>query len=200
MFFKFRNSNSLTENQVTDEAVYKQRRDVLKKLGYLGAGTLLAASTKATAGPFDWFSDEDKAKFATSALNFSKVESNASSDILTPMDKATGYNNFYEFGTDKEDPIQHSQSFKVDPWSLSIEGLVEKPITLGYDDLFSSFDLEERIYRLRCVEAWSMVIPWLGFSLANIIKKAQPLSSAKYVSFQTLYAPKQMPVDLLAVA
>lgn len=112
-----------------------------------------------TAGPFDWFSDEDKAKFATSALNFSKVATNASSDILTPMDKATSYNNFYEFGTDKEDPVQNSQSFKVDPWSLSIEGLVEKPITLSYDGLFSSLDLEERIYRLRCVEAWSMVIP-----------------------------------------
>ncbi|MFQ3207591.1 MAG: sulfoxide reductase catalytic subunit YedY [Glaciecola sp.] len=193
MLFKFRNSNSLTENQVTDEAVYKQRRDILKKLGYFGAGSLLAASTRATAGPFDWFSDEDKAKFATSALNFSKIQTDASSDVLTPMDKATSYNNFYEFGTGKDDPINNAQSFNVEPWSLSIEGLVEKPITLSYDDLFSSFDLEERIYRLRCVEAWSMVIPWVGFSLANIIKKAQPLSSAKYVSFQTLYDPKQMP-------
>jgi sulfoxide reductase catalytic subunit YedY len=193
MLFKFRNSNSLTENQVTDEAVYKQRRDILKKLGYFGAGSLLAASTKVTAGPFDWFSDEDKAKFATSALNFSTTQTDASSDILTPKDKATSYNNFYEFGTAKDDPVNNAQSFTVEPWSLSIEGLVEKPITLSYDDLFSSFDLEERIYRLRCVEAWSMVIPWVGFSLANIIKKAQPLSSAKYVSFQTLYDPKQMP-------
>ncbi len=113
--------------------------------------------------------------------------------MVTPMDKATSYNNVYEFGTAKDDTINNSQSFNVEPWSLSIEGLVEKPITLSYDDLFSSFDLEERIYRLRCVEAWSMVIPWVGFSLANIIKKAQPLSSAKYVSFQTLYDPKQMP-------
>jgi len=101
---------------------------------------LLAASTKATAGPFDWFSDEDKAKFTTSALNFSKLATNASSDILTPMDKATSYNNFYEFATGKAHPIQNSQSFKVDPWSLYIEGLIEKPITLSYDDLFSSFD------------------------------------------------------------
>jgi sulfoxide reductase catalytic subunit YedY len=193
MLFKFRNAKSLTENQVTDEAVYKQRRDILKKLGYLGAGSLLAASTKATAGPFDWFSDEDKAKFATSALNFSKPQTDASFAMVTPMDKATSYNNFYEFGTAKDDPINNSQEFNVEPWSLSIEGLVEKPITLSYDDLFSSFDLEERIYRLRCVEAWSMVIPWVGFSLANIIKQAQPLSSAKYVSFQTLYDPKQMP-------
>jgi sulfoxide reductase catalytic subunit YedY len=145
MLFKFHNPNSLTENQVTDEAVYKQRRDVLKKLGYLGAGSLLAASTKASAGPFDWFSEEEKAKFATSALNFSKTKTDESSTMLTPMDKATGYNNFYEFGTGKEDPINNAQSFNVEPWSLSIEGLVEKPITLSYDDLFSSFDIEERI-------------------------------------------------------
>jgi sulfoxide reductase catalytic subunit YedY len=183
MLFKFRNLNSLTENQVTDEAVYKQRRNILKKLGYLGVGSFIAASTKATAGPFDWFSVDDKAQFATSALNFSKTQTDTSSDMLTPMDKATAYNNFYEFGTAKDDPINYAQSFNVEPWSLSIEGLVEKTIT----------DLEERIYRLRCVEAWSMVIPWVGFSLANIINKAQPLSSAKYVSFQTLYDPKQMP-------
>ena len=191
MIFKFRNANSLTENQVTDEAIYTQRRAILKKLGYIGAGSLLSASANASAGPFDWFSDEEKAKFATGPLTFSKAQ--PTSDILTPEDKATTYNNFYEFGTGKGDPVEKAQEFKVDPWSLSIEGLVEKPITLAYEDLYSMFDLEERIYRLRCVEAWSMVIPWIGFSLANIIKKAQPLSSAKYVAFQTLYDPKQMP-------
>lgn len=191
MIFKFRNANSITENQVTDEVIYKQRRDILKKLGYIGAGSLLAASSKANAGPFDWFSDDDIVPFKTSPLTFTNTL--PAKDELTPEDKATAYNNFYEFGTGKEDPVNKAQALKVDPWSLSIEGLVEKPITLSYDDLFSSFDLEERIYRLRCVEAWSMVVPWIGFSLANIIKKAQPLSNAKYVSFQTLYDPKQMP-------
>jgi len=85
-----------------------------------------------------------------------------------------------------------SQSFKVEPWSLSIDGLVENPLTLRYDDLYKSFDLEERIYRLRFVEAWSMVVPWIGFSLADLIKKANPLGSVKYVVFETLYDPDQM--------
>lgn len=191
MLFKFRHTNSLSENEVTDEAVYKQRRQILKKLGYIGASSLLASSAKVNAGPFDWFSDDDKAKFVTSPLQYKKATPGV--DILTPEDKATSYNNFFEFGTGKNDPVNTAQRFNVDPWSLTIEGLVEKPITLAYEDLFTMFDLEERIYRLRCVEAWSMVVPWIGFSLADIIKKAQPLSRAKYVSFQTLYDPKQMP-------
>jgi len=191
VIFKFRNANSLTDNQVTDETIYKQRRQVLKSLGYIGAGTLLANSAKANAGPFDWFKSDEANKFATSPLSFSKAS--PSTEIMTPEEKATSYNNFYEFGTGKADPAENAQSFKVDPWSITIDGLVEKPITLSYDDIFSMFDLEERIYRLRCVEAWSMVVPWIGFSLSKLIKKAQPLSSAKYVSFQTLYDPKQMP-------
>jgi sulfoxide reductase catalytic subunit YedY len=191
MIFNFRKANSLSENDVTDESVYKERRKILKTLGYIGAGSLLATSQSANAGPFGWFEKDEEAKFVTTPLNFTKDK--PSSDILTPENKATTYNNFYEFGTGKGDPVEKAQGFKVEPWTLSIEGLVEKPITLDYDDLFSMFQLEERIYRLRCVEAWSMVIPWIGFSLANIIKKAQPLSSAKYVSFQTLYDPKQMP-------
>jgi len=85
------------------------------------------------------------------------------------------------------------QGFKVDPWQLKISGEVEKPFTLDYDDLYSSFDLEERIYRLRCVEAWSMVVPWIGFSLADLVKRAKPTSKAKYLAFETLYDPKQMP-------
>lgn len=191
MIFKFKKANSLSECDVTDESIYRQRRDILKKLGYIGAGSLLASSGSASAGPFDWFNADEPAAAKRLPLTFTKA--NSSNDIQTPEQKAISYNNFFEFGTGKDDPVQNAQQFKVKPWSLSIEGLVENPMTLDYDDLFSSFDLEERIYRLRCVEAWSMVIPWIGFSLANIIKKVQPLSSAKYVSFQTLYDPKQMP-------
>ncbi|MFQ3249709.1 MAG: sulfoxide reductase catalytic subunit YedY [Glaciecola sp.] len=191
MIFNFRKANALTENDVTDESVYKERRAILKTLGYVGAGSLLATARSANAGPFDWFNSDEASKFVTSPLDFTKAK--ATSDILTPEEKATTYNNFYEFGTGKGDPVEKAQDFKVNPWTLKVEGLVEKPLTLAYEDLFSMFSLEERIYRLRCVEAWSMVIPWIGFSLANIIKKAQPLSKAKYVSFQTLYDPKQMP-------
>ncbi|MBF7072902.1 protein-methionine-sulfoxide reductase catalytic subunit MsrP [Glaciecola sp. MH2013] len=190
MIFKFKNARQETENQVTDESVYRQRRELLKKMGYFGAGSLLASSA-ANAGPLDWFSSDDEVIFKTKALTFSKQTDDTQKQ--TPVEKATSYNNFFEFGTGKSDPVKNAQEFNVDPWSLSIGGLVEKPITLGLDDLYSSFELEERIYRLRCVEAWSMVIPWIGFSLASLLKKVQPLSSAKYVAFETLYDPKQMP-------
>ena len=191
MLIKTKKSSQLSEQQVTDESVYHSRRDVLKQLGYLGAGSLLAQSATANAGALDFFSSKKAAVFQQQALTFQKA--NASSEILTPEAKVTSHNNFYEFGTSKGDPVENAQEFKVDPWQLKISGEVDKPYTLGYDDLFKSFPLEERIYRLRCVEAWSMVIPWIGFPLAELIKKAAPNSRAKYVAFETLYDPDQMP-------
>lgn len=189
MLIKTQKSYELTEQQVTDETVYHSRRELLKKMGYLGAGTLLSQS--ANAAPLDFFSRKKDVVFQQSALDFKKAT--PSTDILTPEAKVTSHNNFYEFGTGKGDPLKRSQEFKVNPWQLTISGEVDKPYTLGYDDLFNSFALEERIYRLRCVEAWSMVVPWIGFSLAELIKKAAPNSRAKYVAFETLYDPKQMP-------
>lgn len=183
-------SSQASENDVTDENVYRERRSILKKLGYVGASGLLAgASSRSLAGPLDWFKSEQKV-FQQRALKF--ANQTGVTDKLTPEDIATSYNNFYEFGTSKSDPKEHAQEFKVDPWQLKIEGLVENPITLGYEDLFKRFSLEERIYRLRCVEAWSMVVPWIGFELGKIIAQAKPLSSAKYVAFSTLHDPSQM--------
>ena len=176
------------EHQVTDEHVYHARRHLLKKLGFIGASGLIGAG--ASASPFDWFSS-DKPVFAQKKLDFIQADTNAA-QAKTPESVATSYNNFYEFGTAKSDPKEHGQGFKVDPWKLQINGLVENPMTLDYDDLFSSFALQERIYRLRCVEAWSMVIPWIGFELGKIIAKAKPLSSAKYVAFATIEDPEQM--------
>jgi methionine sulfoxide reductase catalytic subunit len=176
----------LAENQVTDETLYVNRRQVLKKMGFVGATALLSTSTQA-----DWFSTEDKTPFNTSPLSAKKTIT--TEEILTPEAKVISHNNFYEFGTAKNDPVENAQQFKVNPWQLTISGQVDNPVTLDYDDLFKSFPLEERIYRLRCVEAWSMVIPWIGFPLAELIKKAQPNSKAKYVAFETLYDPKQMP-------
>lgn len=176
----------LAENQVTDETVYLKRRQVLKQLGFAGASVILANNAQA-----DWFSKEEKTPFNThplTAKNTLKTD-----ETLTPEAKVITHNNFYEFGTAKSDPVENAQQFNVNPWQLTITGQVGKPITLGYDDLFKSFPLEERIYRLRCVEAWSMVVPWIGFSLADLIKKAQPNSKAKYVAFETLYDPDQMP-------
>ncbi len=189
MIIKSSSNNDLKDNDVTDEQVYKERRSVLKKLGFSGAAALLSAP--AAANPFDWFSKDEVPEFATQPLSFNKAE--ASSTRLTEKGVATSYNNFYEFGTSKSDPKENAQSLVVNPWKLEISGLVEQPITLDYDDLLNKFTLEERIYRLRCVEAWSMVVPWVGFSLASLLKTVKPLSSAKYVAFETLYSPEQMP-------
>lgn len=190
MLIKLPKSSTLTENQVTDEAVYHDRRSLLKGLGFIGASALLNSGQAHGIG---FFGGDDEAKFQTKALDFTQAKQYTTDETMTPEAKVINHNNFYEFGTGKSDPSQNAQKFKVDPWKLSVEGLVESPFSLGYDDLYKQFNLEERIYRMRCVEGWSMVIPWIGFPLAAILAKAKPLSSAKYVAFETLYDPQQMP-------
>jgi sulfoxide reductase catalytic subunit YedY len=111
----------------------------------------------------------------------------------TPWKSVTTYNNFYEFGTTKEDPARLAGSLKTRPWTVAVEGEVKKPQLLGIEDLLRMFPLQERIYRFRCVEAWSMVVPWVGFPLGDLIKRLEPTSRAKYVVFQTLLDPKEMP-------
>ena len=114
-------------------------------------------------------------------------------DALNTYEEITTYNNFYEFGTGKSDPSNFSNKFKSRPWSISVEGLVTKPGMIDLEDLISNFTIEDRVYRLRCVEAWSMVIPWQGFPLKDLIKKVEPLSDAKYIEFETVYRPEEMP-------
>lgn len=167
----------LTENDVTPEDIFHQRRQIIKALGVGVAAASLPNISVA------------EQKLAT--LNFQKAK--PSELILTPENKVTGYNNFYEFGVDKGSPAKYAKDFKVNPWLVEIGGEVENPFTLDYDQLFSTFPLEERIYRFRCVEAWSMVVPWVGFELNKLLAKAKPTSKAKYVVFHTLYDPEQMP-------
>ncbi|MGD8497184.1 MAG: protein-methionine-sulfoxide reductase catalytic subunit MsrP, partial [Gemmatimonadales bacterium] len=112
---------------------------------------------------------------------------------LTPYEDVTTYNNFYEFGTGKEDPARNAHSLRPRPWSVAIEGEVAKPAVYDLDDILGPVDVEDRVYRLRCVEAWSMVIPWRGFPLADLIERVEPTSNAKYVEFHTLLDPEQMP-------
>lgn len=183
----------LTEADVTAEsAFFMQRRRVLKALG-IGAGSLALASP-AHANLVDWFKGNERPKApAGKALEFAKPADWQSQLALTPEDKVTGYNNFYEFGLDKADPAANAGSLVTNPWTLKIEGEVGKPLTLDHDDLTRRFPLEERIYRMRCVEAWSMVVPWIGFPLHKLLALAEPTSNAKYVAFQTLYAPEMMP-------
>jgi len=114
-------------------------------------------------------------------------------DPLTPYEAVTGYNNYYEFTTDKEDVAPMAKDFRTSPWTVEVGGLVESPRTYAVEDLLSAFDQQERIYRMRCVEGWSMVIPWLGFPLASLIQQAGPTGEARYVRFEAILDPEQMP-------
>ncbi|NMH58662.1 protein-methionine-sulfoxide reductase catalytic subunit MsrP [Alteromonas ponticola] len=188
MVKRFKPSVRLTENDVTDEAIYQDRRRYLKAMGFVGASSLLAGKANA----IDWFSDDDESSFKGKPLDFSVNENYRISETKTPYEKVTTYNNFFEFGTGKEDPAEYADEFNTEPWTLTVDGMVEKPFTLDHAQLLNKFELEERIYRLRCVEAWSMVIPWIGFELSALLKEAAPLSSAKYVALQTIERPEQM--------
>jgi len=190
MLIKLPKSNHLTESDVTPEKIYTGRRIALKQMGFVGAAGLLASTVSSNASA-DFFGSEPE-KFKTSSLTFTEDKINQALK-KTPEQKVISHNNFYEFGTGKNDPSENAQQFKVNPWQLTISGEVESDVTLDYDDLTTAFALEERIYRMRCVEAWSMVIPWIGFPLAKLLAKAKPTSKAKYVAFETLYDPKQMP-------
>ncbi|MCO6412382.1 MAG: protein-methionine-sulfoxide reductase catalytic subunit MsrP [Thiogranum sp.] len=172
----------LSESDVTPVEVYRQRREFMKSgLAIAGAvctGSLLTSQAAAkvqlgnvTPGPDRYSTDEEQ----------------------TPYEDVTTYNNFYEFGVDKSDPARHAGKLNTDPWSLAIEGDAEKTGTFTLEDILKPHALEERIYRLRCVEGWSMVIPWIGFPLGELIKRCNPGASAKYVEFETLYDPQQMP-------
>lgn len=157
-------------SQVTPQHIYANRRKfVMAGLGL--AGSAVAAKLN----------------------NVVKSPLSVKDEKLTPIDAVTGYNNFYEFGTSKDAPARNATNFKTDPWKLVVEGEVGKPKTYDLDSIMKLAPMEERIYRMRCVEAWSMVIPWIGFSLAEVIKRAEPTAKAKYVAFESYYDPRQMP-------
>ena len=166
-------------SEITDAKVYRERRRFLQQAA--AAGLLLAPG----------FSLLDAA--AGEKLGPLKKGSFSTDEKMTPYEDVTKYNNFYEFGTDKSDPAQYSKEFRTRPWSVAVEGEARKPAVYQLEDFIKPYALEDRIYRLRCVEAWSMVIPWIGFPLAEIIKRAEPTSRAKYVEFTTLHDPEQMP-------
>lgn len=194
MLIKKTAKSDLKESNLTSETHYAQRRSIIKTLG-LGLASLPFVPS-AQAGLFDAFSgDKEDGKeklFKRDPLIFTRNSQYQDLAPLTPEKKVLQYNNFYEFGTGKGDPFEHAQQFKVDPWSLTIDGLVDKPVTLNYEDLLKRFEIEERLYRMRCVEAWSMNIPWLGFTLASLLKEVGIKSDARYVRFETVYDPKQM--------
>lgn len=170
----------IPSSEITDYAVYKERRKFM--------ASSIGLASAASFFPFS----SAQAGYGGKPLNFNKNNQFDTTEELTEYGKITNYNNFYEFGTDKYSPAKNAQALTTDPWSVQIEGEVEKAGSLHLEDILKQHTLEERIYRLRCVERWSMVIPWIGFPLADLIKQAKPTSKAKYVQFETLYRPSEM--------
>ena len=158
-------------SEITPEKIYIRRREFVKKLGF-STGSLIIGHNM---------------------LGNAFAATNNLQEKITEQRYVTTYNNYYEFGTRKSDPVEKSQNFKTSPWNITIDGEVEKKITLSIDEIKNSFPIEERIYRLRCVEGWSMIIPWMGFSLSKLLEKASPNSKAKFVEFTSVYDPEQMP-------
>lgn len=182
-----RSPSDIPSSEITPESVYLKRRQFMQGVG-VGAAAL------GLGLPAAGFAASDDLR---KALDFSPVIQTAdnpfyTNEKATSFGDASSYNNFYEFGTDKTDPARNAHTLTTDPWSVEVEGHVAKPGKYPLEDIMKLMTLEERIYRLRCVEAWSMVIPWVGFSLAEFIKMFEPTSDAKYVEFTTVYRPSEM--------
>jgi sulfoxide reductase catalytic subunit YedY len=176
-----RRPSDIAPSEITPREVYLSRRSVLAGAAALGVlpGLSRLLSAEAQAAPLT---------AVPSPLSTTDEERTKLADI-------TSYNNFYEFGTDKGDPARHAHRLKTRPWTVKIDGLANKPADYDLDDLLKPARLEERIYRMRCVEGWSMVIPWVGFPLSEVLKRAEPQGSAKYVAFETLVRPSEMPAQ-----
>jgi sulfoxide reductase catalytic subunit YedY len=180
-----RKPSDLTYADVTPKSLYLNRRKFLQGIGI--AGTVAVAGQNLLQ--MVWPSHH---VYAGTKLDFVKGPFNTDEKI-TPYNDVTHYNNFYEFGTDKGDPAKNSQGFQTSPWSVSVEGEVAKPRKFTMEEILKLAPLEERIYRHRCVEAWSIVVPWIGYSLSTLLKLVQPTEKAKYVAFESFYDLKQMP-------
>jgi sulfoxide reductase catalytic subunit YedY len=176
-----KNDFSLLPSDITPKEVFEKRRQLIKlaAAGAFGLSNTAIFSRTAFAQNTQLSSKPNPKYFLT--------------EKLTSYKDVTSYNNFYEFGTDKSDPDRNAHTLKTRPWTISVEGLINKPKVWDIDSLLKLAPMEERVYRFRCVEGWSMVIPWLGYSLSNLIKASEPQSSAKYIEFISLADPKQMP-------
>ena len=166
-----RTSRDIPSSEITPEHVYRNRREFLRTAGVAGAA--LAAGVLSVPAAADAAQEQP--------------------DEQTSLERVTNYNNFYEFGTDKTDPARYSKNFRTAPWTVKVDGMVKKPADYALEDFVKPYKQVERVYRMRCVEAWSMVIPWMGIPLADILKRVEPTPGAKYVEFTTLLDPEQMP-------
>jgi sulfoxide reductase catalytic subunit YedY len=171
-----RRPDSPPPSEITPESLFLSRRELL--LGALATGAAAAAPAVAAPAP---------------TLRYQRNPRHVLPDKPNTYEEITGYNNYYEFGTEKTDPAANAGGFRAHPWSVTVAGEAETTGTYALEDILKPHPLEERIYRFRCVEAWSMVIPWVGFPLADLLRRFKPTSRARFVEFTTLYDPKQMP-------
>ena len=169
----------IPSSEITPEHIYNDRRNFIKNLGLILSSTALSTFTNTGFAALNTLPSFIQSK-------------DHGNEKLTSFKDITSYNNYYEFGTSKSDPQDHAHLLKIDPWSISIEGSVAKPLKLDIDELIKLIPIEERIYRLRCVEGWSMVIPWIGIPLNSLLKKVSPTGNAKYVEFVSLKRPSEM--------
>ncbi|WP_257297176.1 protein-methionine-sulfoxide reductase catalytic subunit MsrP [Endozoicomonas sp. YOMI1] len=203
MLLKIKKRSDTGSSEITPEHIYHDRRRFMQQSGRFalaGLGLMLAGcSQEGEAKAISKKTQDDVTPSQPDPewLKKQVLEFNpnvyTTTEALTPHKVVTTYNNFYEFGTGKDDPVRNAHSLKTDPWSVVVEGEVAKPGRYHLEDILKPHAMEERIYRLRCVEAWSMVIPWIGIPLANILKQFEPTSKARFVEFTTLHDPEQMP-------
>jgi sulfoxide reductase catalytic subunit YedY len=183
MLIRIHKATDVAPSEITPKAVFLNRRQFLRTACVAGAGAatgLFAADSPTRAGDHIGLKGVVKGAYATD-------------EEWTDRAAATNYNNFYEFGTDKSDPARYADKLKTRPWTLTVDGEVAKPAVLDIEAMLTSHPLEERIYRLRCVEAWSMVIPWVGIPFAEVLRRVEPTGNGKFVALQTLHDPEQLP-------
>ncbi len=197
MLIRRADSSQPQPSEITPETVYKERRRWLQQCGVAGLGLALPGLLPAAeAQPAPYAPAPDRGNvpaFLAQSLKQRQRATRAFSESVTPYVVASGYNNFYEFGMEKSDPAANAQGFRVEPWRVRVDGECAAPADYTLEDLLKPHALQDRIYRFRCVEAWSMVIPWVGFPLADLIRRMQPTSKARYVEFTTLHDPARMP-------
>jgi sulfoxide reductase catalytic subunit YedY len=185
----------ISENEVTDPGLYLRRRDFLASGARAAAVVASLPALSACGGDPPAQANESAAPDGPRPLAdvLPAPKQFRAEDPLTPEKDATTYNNFYEMGSDKDDPARNAHLLRTEPWSVVLEGEIAKPGRMPLEDLLRPHALEERIYRLRCVEAWSMVIPWVGIPLGDVLRRLGPTSKARYVAFETLHDPEQLP-------
>lgn len=194
MLIHKRSASELLSSELTSETVYQQRRDLLKAAGLFGAAAFFSPVLQAAPAAYSPAADRGNVpRYLRDKLRTRKAGINPTGEPLTPFDVVSTYNNFYEFGLDKSDPAANAQAMRLEPWSVRIDGECRKPGTYTLEDILKPHPLEDRIYRFRCVEAWSMVVPWQGFSLADLVRRFEPTSKARFIEFTTLQDPQQMP-------